>query len=115
MPLNTEVIREGETVKGIWKYGYFTLSCMYTAAIKDQAPDTAFDSYEDGTEKTFGDLEEGKHVDFSLTPIYYLDIDCDLVRKGSQVLANSYSFRYNDDFTLEFKAGDTLKAWRSSK
>lgn len=112
MPLETEVIRDGETVKGIWAYGYFTLSCMYTAAIKETAPDTPVN----GEVENFGQLEEGAWVDFSLAPIYYLDIpQCPLVSRGKQTLTRRHEFPYDDDFTLVFEKGDILKAWRVSK
>lgn len=121
MPLETQVLRRNvkflpehergwESVDHIWDY--FTLSCMYTAAIKETAPDTPIN----GEVENFGELPEGAWVDFSLTPIYYLNIpECPLVSRGKQTLSRRHEFRYNDERTVVFEAGDILKAWRSSK
>ena len=41
MPLNTEIERNGEALILCW--GDFHLNAMYTAAIKESAPDTPFE------------------------------------------------------------------------
>ena len=107
MPLVTEILRDGETLEVRWDY--YTLSCMYTAAVKEAAP---FVEYQDG--KTFGDLEEGKFVDFSMTPIYYLDWPVPLVKKGKQVLKREHVFKISSEREIVLKPGDILKAWRES-
>lgn len=110
MPLEVKVTRDGEAVSHIWDM--FTLSCIYTAAIKETAPDTPIN----GNVKNFGELPEGGWVDFSMCPIYYLDIpQCPLVSKGRQTLSRRHEFRYNDERSVIFEAGDVLHAWRSSK
>jgi hypothetical protein len=110
MPLEVEVLRNGKMVKHTWDY--FTLSCMYTAAIKETAPDTPIN----GKCKNFGELPEGGWVDFSMAPIYYLEIpQCPLVSRGKQTLTRRHEFRYDEERTVIFEAGDILRAWRSSK
>ena len=112
MPLETQVERNGQPVPIRW--GYFALSCMYTAAVAEQLPDQETDAG-----NRFGDLDPAdaedpvQPVDFSLTPIYYLDVDCDLVRKGSQKLTRLHRFvDPTDGEVLELQAGDVLSAWR---
>lgn len=102
MPLVVEILRKGKPLKITWDY--FALSCMYTAAVKEAAPDT---EYQEG--KTFGDLPEGKYVDFSMTPIYYLDWPVPLVKKGQQTLKRRHEFA---EGKLVLLPGDVLKAWR---
>lgn len=113
MPLETEVRRNGEMVSMEWDY--FGLSAMYTAAVKEGAPEY---EYEKG--KTFGDLKDGQWVDFSMAPIYYLDINCDLVKKGSQVLKDRHRFQgRNADHEVVrevvLEPGDVLRARRVGK
>lgn len=108
MPLNTCVRRGKKEVPMTWDY--FTLSAMYSVCIAEQAPDTKLESG-----KTMGELvAEGFICDFSNVAIYYLDIDCDLVRTGSQVLKNDYSFDtgFPERSPVTFKAGDVLSAYR---
>ena len=113
MPLEVEVLRDGEPDNHTWDY--FTLSCMYTVAIKETAPDTPVDS-SNPLIKSFADLPEGAWIDFSMTPIYYLDIpECPLVTRGKQTLKKRHEFRYDDERTVVFEKGDVLHAWRSSK
>lgn len=103
MPLNIEVLRGGEARKLSWDY--FTLSCCYTAALKEGDPEF---EYAEG--KKFGELEEGQWVDFSMAPIYYLDSKAPLLKNGRQVLHRTHKF---GELTLE--AGDEIRAWRSYK
>lgn len=112
MPLETQIMRAGVPRKVTWDY--FTLSCMYTVAIKEDAPETPI-RRNDGTEATFGDLGEGEWIDFSMEPIYYLDIDCGLVKRGKQTVRFTHKFDRPDGNRLIFKPGDILTAWRSSK
>lgn len=110
MPLETQVLRNNKPRKDI-VWDYHTLSCMYTAAIKETAPDY---EYQDG--KTFGELGDGEWVDFSMAPIYYLDIPkCPLVKRGEQTLLETHIFDKGEGKSLIFLPGDTLTAWRSSK
>lgn len=122
MPLNTEVLRDGKPRTDI-AWDYFALSCMYTVAIKEGAPDHVGLLRD---EMTFGDLEEGQWIDFSMTPIYYLEVPgCKLIEKGSQKVKNRHVFNRNrteDDEgnpiepdLLIFEPGDVLQAWRSYK
>ena len=110
MPLATEIKRDGETLNPPWGWDYFTLSCMYTAAVKEAAPET---EYQDG--KTFGDLPEGIYVDFAWTPIYYLDWDIPLIKKGQQILKQEHRFQRTRDHDFVLKPGDVLRAWREYK
>lgn len=65
--------------------------------------------------RTWRDLEgQGKFVDFSMAPIYYMNIP--LIRRGKHVLKRDHTFVINNDgTTLELKKGDILRAWRSYK
>lgn len=121
MPLEVEILRDGKP--RILSWDYFTLSCMYTVAIKEGAPDHE-GLLSDG--KTFGELEEGEWVDFSMVPIYYLDVPgCKLLEKGSQKVKNRHIFNRMRDSDedgnpvepdlLVFEPGDVLRAWRSYK
>jgi hypothetical protein len=109
MPLNIRVIRNNETVSDFIWDGVM-LSFCYTVAIKEQRPDF---EYAEG--KTFGDLPEGKFVDFSNAPIYYLTIPgCPLVERGEQTLLYDHSLESEDHMRqIHLKAGDRIEAWRS--
>lgn len=112
MPLEVEVLRDGEPRQLSWDY--FTLSCMYTVAIKEGAPNHKGLLADD---KTFGELKEGEWIDFSMVPIYYLDIPgCKLVEKGTQKVKRHHEFYDKDgNVVLEFEPGDVFRAWRSYK
>lgn len=122
MPLETEVLRDGEAREDIG-WDYFALSCMYTVAIKEGAPNHKGLLKDD---KTFGELEDGEWIDFSMTPIYYLEVPgCKLVTHGSQKVRNRHVFNRNAETDkdgnpiepdlLIFEPGDVLRAWRSHK
>lgn len=114
MPLELQVLRNGEPRTISW--GYFHLNCIYTTAIKEGAPDykglIAGDE-----EKTFGGLEDGQYIDFSMCYIYGLDIPgVDLIQRGRQIVKERH--KYVDSFDGEvfvLEPGDVLTAWRSSK
>jgi len=113
MPLETEIIRDGKPRQVKWDY--FTLSCMYTVAIKEAAPDTPI-KRSDGTDATFGDLAVGEWIDFSMEPIYYLNIPhCPLVTRGRQTVLFTHKFERPDGKKLIFRQGDVLRAWRTHK
>lgn len=110
MPLITEILRNGETREDI-NWDYATLSCMYTVAVKEADPEQ---EYQPG--KTYGNLEEGKYVDFSMTPIYYLDWPkVPLVSKGRQTVKKRHAFFEGTEYELIFEPGDVLRAWREHK
>lgn len=109
MPLNIEVWRGDETVTLEWDW--ITLSCIYTACVQEAEPDR---EYNDG--KTFGDIPEGKYVNFDMIPIYYLDWNTPLVKKGQQTLQFDHTWKWtheDEERVIELKAGDVVKAWRS--
>jgi hypothetical protein len=109
MPLETQVFRNNVPRKDI-VWDFFTLSCMYTVAIKEAAPEY---EYQEG--KKFGDLEDGEWIDFSMAPIYYLDIPkCPLVKRGEQTLLETHTFDRGEGKSLIFLPGDRLTAYRSS-
>ena len=109
MPLETQIFRNGKARKDI-VWDYFTLSCMYTVAIKESAPEY---EYQEG--KSFGELNDGEWIDFSMAPIYYLDIpNCPLVARGEQTLLETHVFDRGEGKSLIFLPGDTLSAYRSS-
>lgn len=104
MPLNVEVHRDGKPRTDI-VWDYRSLSMIYTAAMKEGDP-----NYEYQKNKTFGSLEGGQWVDFSMTPIYYMKSKAGLIKNGRQKLKKTHTF---DTLTLE--AGDEIRAWRSHK
>lgn len=111
MPLALRIEREGKTVKTSWDY--FVLSCLYTAAMKEASPETVIND-----EFTYGTLPEPRWVDWSLSPIYYMD-GCPLLEKGYQVLEQDHTFEttYEDGEhrVFELKKGDALVAHRESR
>lgn len=113
MPLRTQVKRGKKDISGQYDWDYHTLGCFLTAALIDQHPDW---EYQEG--KRIGDLvpENGQFVDFSMAPIYYMDMPIDLWQKGRQMLLRTYRFDiYKPEAEkdpIEFKAGDTLAMWR---
>lgn len=116
MPLETAVLRDKEPRTDIY-WDYFALSCMYTVAIKEGAPDYVGLLNDD---KTFGELGEGEWIDFSMAPIYYLDVPgCDLINRGRQTVKSRHVFnRHNETAEpdlLIFEPGDVLTAYRSHK
>ena len=101
MPLVIKVTRNEQPLKLTWDFN--TLSAIYTACIKEQDPDQ---EYREG--KTFGDIEAGHFVDFSMCPIYYLDMPkVPLVARGEQTLLHDHKYEW-----MELKAGDRITAWR---
>jgi hypothetical protein len=111
MPLNLEVLRKGERVR-YRPFDYFVLNAVYTAAMKEADPDaTVNDEY------TWGTLPEGKVVDWSYLPIYYMG-GCPLLEEGRQVLKQGHRFVKTDEDgktrKVVFRKGDELHAWRSS-
>lgn len=113
MPLNTQIIRKGKSLKVSWDY--HTLSAMYTAAIKEGAPDYPGLIASDA-EKTFGDLDEGEYIWFGDCYIYGLEIPgCDLTEKGEQTLTESHTFKFPEGASLTLLPGDILSAYRSHK
>jgi len=108
MPLNTEIERNGEALKLCW--GDFHLNAMYTAAIKESAPDTPLE----GGGKV-GD-ESCKILNF-IMGVYYLHIPgCPLVERGEQTLLYQHEFvDPYDGEVFELLPGDVLRAWRSYK
>jgi hypothetical protein len=108
MPLNTEVHRNGKLLKLNWDYT--TLSCMMTAAFKEEFPEEEF-----AEGRTYGSLKEGQWVDFTYSPLYYIDPAPSVLSKGRQTLKNRHVFQIAEDEELVFEAGDVLRAWRSHK
>jgi hypothetical protein len=107
VPLNTEIKRDGKVWNPTGGWDYFALSCMYTAACKEAIPEENFNE-----DTKWGELEDGKYVDFSMIPIYYLDWEVPLVKKGKQTLKQRHYFG-NDNRNITLLPGDTLRAWRS--
>lgn len=110
MPLNTRIEREGETLKMDGGWTWFHLSAMLTAAFKEDSPDMEFN--DDG--ETFGSLDPGYYVDFSIAPVYYLT-GARVIERGCQTLREDHTFFGPNGTVLELMAGDVLIAYRSSK
>jgi hypothetical protein len=112
MPLNTQVTRNGKIHKPESGWTGLGLSCFLTVAIKDALPQW---EYREG--KRIGDIEEGQFVDFTMSPVYYMDIDVPLWKKGTQTLMRDHTFGpFKDEdgeFTVFYKKGDVLSMYRS--
>jgi hypothetical protein len=110
MPLNTQVKRGKKIVRIERGWDHATLSCFLTACIQEQYPDW---EYQKG--KAITALEShGKFVDFSMSPIYYMDMPVDIWKKGVQKLTRDHKFGpFADGSTVEFKKGDVLRMWRN--
>lgn len=114
MPLHVQVKRDGETLMVENGWSYFHLSCVFTAAIKDADPTQEFSDIFHGDSQTFADIPDGQWLDFSMVPIYYLDMPTvPLVTSGEQTLTEDYKFEgpYLGEW-FELKAGDILIAHR---
>lgn len=112
MPLNTAVLRDGETVK--LKWSYFTLSCMLTAAMQEGPNrNRRINQRDPKASITWDDLDDGEWVDWSLAPIYFMD-GCPLLEKGEQVLKEDHTFDGGAQGAVEFKSGDVLQARRGA-
>ena len=104
MPLEVQVLRNNEPVSLEWHYQ--TLSAIYTACIKEQKPEMEY-----AAGKTFGSLEPGEFIDFSMIPIYYLDIpEVPLVARGEQTLLESHVYDW-----MTLMPGDRITARRVGK
>lgn len=111
MPLTVEVKRTGERMKFRWSWQL--LSCIYTAAMIEAAPETIIND-----EFTYGTLSEGRYVDWSWSPIYYMT-GCPLLEEGRQTLKQDHTFNVTwesgEEELIELKKGDEIRAWRSQK
>jgi hypothetical protein len=109
MPLNTEITRNGKPADlGDWDYDL--LSIMYTVATGEADPDRQIND-----DVTFGEaVEQGKFMNFEMVPIYYLDWPIPLIQLGKQTLKEDHTYRLSNGRTIELKAGDVLRAYRSS-
>jgi hypothetical protein len=113
MPLNTQVLRKGKNHKPESGWTYLGLSCFLTAAIIDADPDWEF---QEG--KAIGELEPGQFVDFSMAPIYYMEMDnVPLWQSKPQTLKRGYKFGpFNDpddgEYHIVFTKGDVLSMYR---
>lgn len=112
MPLETMVERNGKTHKPESGWTGLGLSLFLTVAIMDGHPTW---EYQEG--KMIGNMEAGQYVDFSMAPVYYMDIPVPLWKVGRQTLMHDYTFGPFEDedgvFTVYYKKGDVLSMWRS--
>ena len=109
MPLCTEVKRGGKVVPFKWDYN--RLSAMISVALAEALPDLVLAA--DG--RTMAQVvEDGKYVDMSMTPLYYVDWDAPLFKTGRQVLKHSYTFGEGET-EIVFKKGDVLRVWREAE
>jgi hypothetical protein len=117
MPLNIQVKRKGKPVRGL-KWDYAMLSVCMTVVHIEQEPTREFNEG-----RTYADLKPGQFVDWSMAPIYYMESETDLFKKGAQTLKQDHSF----DLTMEMpdgsiqprkvnlKKGDVISMYRSYK
>lgn len=121
MPLETEVLRNGERVN-MWNGRWHELSAFMTVALIEECPDYKFNDTETvadlGTIEIDGVTYE-KIINFDNAYVYGLDIPCGLFKEGHQVLTADHIF-YSEardkpgvPAPIEFKAGDTIRMWRS--
>lgn len=109
MPLNTQVLRDGETVKIPGGWDAMALNAFLNAAYRETSPGLVIAS----SGETFAELElRNAVVDLSMAPIYYMT-GADVIEKGRQTLTRDHTFVSDDEArTIELKAGDVLRAWR---
>lgn len=124
MPFDTEIRRNGAIVGARWDYRM--LSAFMTAAASEACPDE-LDKITEGIWSkqrtiTIEDQEFETYIDFSMVPIYYLDWDLPLLKKGRQVLFDDHTYYFmgekddnSDKRTFRFLAGDELRARRTFK
>jgi hypothetical protein len=119
MPLETAVKRNGRTLTLNWDYNM--LSIMYSTCVAEAEPDHPIND-----EQTFGEaVAEGKYMDWSLAPIYYMGDafpKVPLLQEGRQELKKDHKFRQfipagpdgepEEWRTVELKAGDVCMAGR---
>jgi len=115
MPLNTQVLRDGEPVKGLpWSgfLGETMLNIFLTVGLKEGDPEL---EYNEG--KTFGELEPPDFVNVAWSGVYYIDTKASLWKEGKQTLSRDYTFEWGPEveFRVELKKGDVLRMWRDYK
>lgn len=111
MPLNTQIIRDGEAVKLEGGWGWAHACAIFHAAMLEHDPTASF--WEDG--KTIKDVTEEGHICDALT-IIYAGNPPPLVSggNGEQVLKEDHDLGqlYEDEGPFVLRAGDKLRAWR---
>ena len=107
MPLNTRWKRNDENISPPGGWDWPMLSAFMTVAFKEGSP-----TMEVREGLTFGEIDDGKYVDFSMAPIYYMK-GCALIEHGYQVLTMNHRVELAPDRVVEFKAGDVLRSWRT--
>lgn len=109
MPLEIQVTRNGKAVPFVWDYT--TLSCILSAVLKESDPEMKYSD-----EGTFGELPEGKYVDFRWAPIYYLNTKSPLWHRGSYTIRTHHLFDVvSDKKPIELKPDDEVTMYRSHK
>lgn len=112
MPLNTQLIRDGENTSPTGKgWNDRDLNAIYTLCFAESVPDMEW-----AKGHTFGSMvEQGLLGDFATQGLPYLisHPDVPLTTKGEQTLKNDYSFDEDEDEPMTFKKGDVIKVWRS--
>src|SRR5262245_23415919 len=109
MPLHTQILRDGETVKCSWKH--FHVAAMLAAVMMDKELDGA---------KPNDDLDyptEPQPISpsnvWEMTNYGFIGYVCP---EGSYTLTKEHAFLdISDGEVFNFQVGDTLDFWRSSK
>ena len=111
MPLNTQLMRDGEPVTMVWDGG--ALDCLLSVCLGEATPEVVYAA----NGKSMGELlRENKIVSFSGIGVYYLSSDAPIYTQGRQKIENDYTFNYQDadpPRSVEIKAGDEFHMWRS--
>jgi len=111
MPLNIELVRDGEVVKGGPSglgWGGRDLDAAYTVALGEALPDQKWnDDY------TCGELlAAGLVGSFGMMGLPYLLGGFPLNDQGSQVVQTDHEFT-DPEAPIRFQKGDVIRAWRS--
>ena len=110
MPLAIEVLDANNKVRKV-RWDGTHLSCCLTAALLEGDPD--FICLKDN--RPISDVEDGQHVDFSWSPIYYFNTKCRLWTEQEIKLKRTHAFPLTDDEVFTLHAGDTIRMWREHK
>ena len=114
MPLRTQVLRGEEDVSAQFApWDEMALNAFFTAAYREGSPEL-----EIVAGRTMADTEaDGALILWTQSPGFmpYIMKGCDVLEKGVQKLERDHVFESDDGSRrIEFKAGDTIRAWRSA-
>ena len=119
MPLNTQIIRDGEPLKMPNGWGGFHVAAMVIAASFDsgRGPYKDMESFKEEVE---GLLEKQGAIGINQSDVWQLmdygTLSMTPLNEGEWTMTREMRFQDNTDGEiLELKAGDVLRAYRSSR